>query len=154
MPKEIERKFLVKNDHFKKEAERIYIRQGFLSRAKNRTIRIRIADDKAYLTIKGKSNGSVRREYEYEIPKKHAEEMMDHMCKKHIIKKYRYLVNYQGNTWEVDEFMGENEGLVVAEIELEERGQHFAKPAWVGEDVTDDPKYFNSNLSTKPYKSW
>jgi len=154
MPREIERKYLVKDERFKKNASRKYICQAYLSRAKNRTVRVRIAGDQAFLTIKGKSRSSARREYEYEIPLQHAREMMDHLVKKHIVEKYRYTLDYKGHTWEVDEFTGINKGLCIAEIELEHLDEKFPLPPWVGEEVTDDPRYFNSSLSKEPFSEW
>ncbi|MDZ7743073.1 MAG: CYTH domain-containing protein [Bacteroidota bacterium] len=154
MPKEIERKFLVRDVRFKKNASKVFICQAYLSRAKNRTIRIRIAGDQAFLTIKGKSRSSVRREYEYEIPLQHAREMLDHLAKKYLVEKYRYTLDYRGHTWEVDEFTGRNKGLYIAEIELGRFDEEFPLPPWVGEEVSDDPRYFNSNLSKSPYSTW
>ncbi|MCF8235364.1 MAG: CYTH domain-containing protein [Bacteroidales bacterium] len=154
MPKEIERKFLVRSKTYRKNAKKHYIKQAFLSRAKKRVVRIRILDDDGFLTIKGISKGSVRREYEYRIPRQEAEEMISNLCKKPIIEKYRYVLEYKGHVWEVDEFMGENEGLILAEIELDRPEQEFEKPSWLGEEVTEDNRYFNSNLSKYPYKNW
>ncbi len=154
MPKEIERKFLVRNDGFKKNARKVFICQAYLSRAKNRTIRVRIVGKQAFLTIKGKSRSTVRSEYEYEIPMQHAREMLDHLAKKHTVGKYRYTLDYKGHTWEVDEFTGVNQGLCIAEIELDRTDEKFPLPPWLGEEVSDDPRYFNSNLSKNPYSNW
>jgi adenylate cyclase len=154
MSKEIERKFLVKNLDFKKSAERVLIKQGFLSTVKDRVVRVRIKGEKAYITIKGISSGTSRTEFEYKIPLPDAEIMLYELCEKPIIEKYRYLVKSNDFTWEVDEFMGENEGLIIAEIELQSEEQPFEKPDWVGHEVTDDPKYYNSNLIKNPYSLW
>lgn len=154
MGKEIERKFLVKNQDFKKFGQGTFIKQGFLSSAKERVVRIRITDHRAFLTIKGISKGATRTEFEYDIPLKEAEIMMNELCEKPIIEKYRYRINMAEFVWEVDEFKGVNEGLIVAEIELKSEDQVFDLPDWVGEEVTQDQRYYNSNLITSPYSSW
>ncbi|MCH3883579.1 CYTH domain-containing protein [Tenacibaculum aquimarinum] len=153
MALEIERKFLVNSDRFKEEAyQKNYIKQGFLNSNKNRTVRIRIMDDKGFLTIKGKSNksGTSRFEWEKEISKTEAVELFL-LCEKGIIEKYRYLVKSEKHTFEVDEFLGKNDGLVVAEIELSSEEESFKKPSWLGKEVTGKKKYYNSNLSKKPF---
>lgn len=154
MGKEIERKFVVTSDDFKKEAEGVYIHQGFLNTDKERVVRVRIYGEEAFLTIKGITKGATRAEYEYGIPREHAREMLSDLCEKPTIEKHRYRVDYDGHTWEVDEFHGENDGLVVAEIELEHEDERFGRPSWVGEEVTGDPRYFNANLVKNPYKNW
>lgn len=154
MPKEIERKFLVNNSEFKNLSRGILIRQGFLSSDKERVVRIRIIEDKAFITIKGLSKGSTRSEFEYEIPLNDAEVILDELCKKPIIEKYRYRVKTGNSIWEVDEFMGLNEGLIIAEIELEHENQAFDIPDWIGKEVTDDPRYYNSNLIRNPFTQW
>jgi adenylate cyclase len=154
MAKETERKFLVKDDSYKKPGKGEYLQQGFLSTDKERVVRVRIKGDKAWLTIKGSSQGATRTEYEYEIPKEDAEYLMEHLCIKPTIEKHRYLVEHAGFTWEVDEFHGENEGLVLAEIELPGEDTPFDLPAWVGEEVTGDARYFNSNLAVRPFSGW
>jgi adenylate cyclase len=151
---EIERKFLIINDSWRKEANQKYYKQGYLSRHKERTVRVRIAEDKAFLTIKGKSVGATRLEFEYPIPVEEAQIMLDTLCEKPLIEKYRYTLTYQGFLWEIDEFLGDNEGLIVAEIELPTEDTPFALPAWVGKEVTQDARYFNANLSVNPYKTW
>ena len=153
MAVEIERKFLVKDDTWRAEQGTRY-RQGYLSSVKERTVRVRSVGDKGYLTIKGISRGPVRAEYEYDIPVAEAEAMLENLCEKPIIEKKRYNIGFKGFVWEVDEFFGENQGLIVAEIELEKEDQTFPKPGWVGEEVTGDPKYFNANLIHNPYKNW
>jgi len=154
MPKEIERKFLVKSDAFKSLAKGEYMHQGFLSTDKERVVRVRMQDEKAWLTIKGISVGATRTEYEYEIPMEDAQYLLEHLCLKPTIDKHRYQVEHGGFTWDVDEFHGENEGLVVAEIELPSEDTDFNLPDWIGGEVTGDPKYFNSNLVAMPFKGW
>jgi len=154
MTKEIERKFLVAGEAWRALAEGTRYRQGYLSTVKERTVRVRTIGDKGFLTIKGLSRGATRSEYEYEIPAADAEEMLDELCEKPIIEKNRYKIPLEGVTWEVDEFFGVNAGLIVAEVELQSEDQAFAKPEWIGEEVTDDPKYFNANLIARPYSTW
>ena len=151
---EIEKKFLLKGEEWKTLAEGTPYRQGYLSSVKERTVRVRTINEKGFLTIKGVSVGATRLEYEYEVPFKDASELLNELCEKPLIEKNRYKINFAGNTWEIDEFFGENDGLVVAEIELSSEDQQFEKPAWVGEEVTGDPRYFNSNLSREPYSKW
>lgn len=154
MAKEIERKFLLTGDQWKNLAQGTHYRQGYLNSIKERTVRIRTINDKAYLTIKGITVSATRAEYEYEIPHADCMEMLDGLAERPIIEKNRYKIPYGGFIWEVDEFLGVNEGLVVAEIELESEDQSFDKPEWVGEEVTGDPRYFNSNLVANPYTTW
>ncbi|MDD2799265.1 MAG: CYTH domain-containing protein [Bacteroidales bacterium] len=152
MSTEIERKFLVNSDAYKREAEGVYYRQNYLSNNESGVVRVRIAGDKGYLTIKGKSVGISRSEFEYEIPLDDAEVMLDNLCTLPEIEKVRYRVSFGGFVWEVDEFSGKNEGLVVAEIELPTEDTVFEKPDWVGEEVSDDARYYNSNLLNHPFK--
>ena len=156
MNKEIERKFIVENrdDAGWRNAECREIRQGYLSLDKHRTVRVRIAGDAAYMTIKGITQGATRAEYEYPIPVAHAGDMLDTLCLRPLIEKRRYRVEYGGLIWEVDEFYGDNAGLIVAEVELESAQQSFEKPSWVGNEVTDDPRYYNANLVSNPYLKW
>lgn len=154
MATEIERKFLVTSDAYKAEGKRSYFRQGYLNTEAERTIRVRIADEKAYLTIKGKNKGISRAEFEYEIPEADAEQMLNTLALPTIIEKYRYRIEYEGKTWEVDEFLGDNAGLVLAEIELESESESFLLPAWLGQEVSEDARYFNSMLSQNPYINW
>lgn len=154
MGREIERKFLVRGDRWRLLAKGRACRQGYLNSARERTVRIRTIDDKGYLTVKGITTGATRMEYEYEIPAADANAMLTELCEKPIIEKKRFNVPLGGLTWEIDEFFGENEGLVVAEVELEREGQPFQKPEWVCEEVTDDPRYFNANLIKHPYRKW
>ncbi len=154
MPKEIERKFLVTSNEYKSLGKGEYIHQGFLSTVKDRVVRVRIKGEKAWLTIKGISHGASRAEFEYEIPFTDARFMLENLCEKPTIEKHRYLVPFAGFNWEVDEFHGENDGLVVAEIELPAEDTVFDLPAWVGEEVTSDARYYNANLVKNPYKNW
>ena len=153
MALEIERKFLVKYDGYKKNSSESLYCQGYLKSGGNSVVRVRIAGDKAFLTIKGAAKGTVRHEFEYPIPINDAKFMLK-LCEKPLIEKVRYIVDYEGMTWEVDEFLGENQGLVIAEIELTSENQTFQKPDWVGEEVTSSPRYYNSNLIHSPFKTW
>ncbi|WP_229724504.1 CYTH domain-containing protein [Winogradskyella forsetii] len=153
---EIERKFLVTSEAFKKEAFNSYaIKQGFLNSHKERTVRVRLKEDSGYLTIKGKStaNGLVRFEWEKEISKNDAEHLLK-LCEEGIIDKIRYEVKYGNHIFEVDEFFGANEGLIIAEIELNSEIESFEKPKWLGNEVTGSVKYYNSQLSLYPFKDW
>ena len=147
MALEIEHKYLVNSDKYKSLATKVInIRQGYLSRHTDCTIRIRIANDKAFLTIKGRNSGDTRNEFEYALPMDEALELLA-LCLPRVISKTRHIVPYMGNKWEVDEFHGHLEGLTIAEIELSSSEQHYEKPPFAGNNVTDDPKYYNSNLS-------
>lgn len=152
MGKEIERKFMVKEGAWR-NAKGTKYRQGYLNSAKERNVRVRTMEDKAYLTIKGIAIGASRMEFEYEIPLQDAEELLE-ICEKPLIEKTRYKVQEGGFVWEVDEFFRENQGLIIAEVELESEDQEFPKPDWVGKEVTGDPRYFNSNLINNPYTNW
>ena len=154
MGKEIERKFLLTSDAWRALAKGTAYRQGYLNSAKERTVRIRTVGDKAFLTIKGISVGVTRAEYEYPIPFDDCNAMLDNLAEKPLIEKNRYKIALGGLTWEIDEFFGENQGLIVAEVELQSEDQAFDKPAWVGEEVSGDPRYFNSNLIKHPYSRW
>ncbi len=153
MGQEIERKFLVEGEGWR-IGEGVAYRQGYLNRAIERTVRVRRVGDKGYLTIKGATHGISRLEYEYEIPAEEAEELLDALCEKPLIEKTRYRIAWGELTWEVDEFAGENEGLVLAEIELPSEAYAFKRPAWLGEEVSGDPRYFNSNLVKNPFRTW
>jgi CYTH domain-containing protein len=154
MGKEIERKFRVTTDEYKKLAEPVYYQQGYLTSEPGKTVRVRIAGEKAFLTLKGKSSGISRSEYEYEIPVCDAEEMLANLACSPIIKKYRYKIPFGKHIWEVDKFLGDNEGLIVAEIELSAEDEAFEKPDWIGDEVSYDKRYYNSRLSLNPYKNW
>lgn len=151
---EIERKFLLKNDNWRGLAPGVKYRQGYLSSVKERAVRVRTIEDQGYLTIKGVSQGAARVEYEYPIPLDDANAMLDGLCEKPLIEKKRYKIPYQGLTWEVDEFFGENQGLIMAEVELESETQAFEEPDWIGEEVTHDSRYFNANLIHHPFSQW
>lgn len=154
MGKEIERKFLIEEDDEWKRVETKAYRQGYLNTTKERTVRVRTIGEKGYLTIKGVTKGATRLEFEYEIAVEDAQQMLDELCERPLIEKTRRKIEYSGFTWEIDEFFGENDGLVIAEIELEDEGQNFDKPSWIKEEVTDDPRYFNANLVKHPYSQW
>ncbi|MCB0061838.1 MAG: CYTH domain-containing protein, partial [Caldilineaceae bacterium] len=136
------------------------IRQGYLSVDPERTVRVRTKEDRgsavahAYITIKGKTVGTARAEYEYEIPVADANELLDQLCLRPLIEKHRYTLPFGAMTWEVDEFFGENQGLILAEVELEDVAQNFAKPPWLGEEVSQDSRYFNASLTQHPYTQW
>lgn len=156
MAVEIERKFLVTSNDFKKEATRSYsIKQGFLNSHKERTVRVRLKKDKGYLTVKGKSSedGLVRFEWETEITTQEAQQLLE-LCEESIIDKMRYEVNFGKHTFEIDEFFDGNEGLIIAEVELQSKDEVFIKPVWLGKEVTGDIRYYNSQLSKQPYKTW
>ncbi|MDC1465051.1 CYTH domain-containing protein [Polaribacter sp.] len=156
MSLEIERKFLVKNLDFKLESfEKKYIKQGYLNTDKNRTVRIRVSNTKAFITIKGKSNkmGTTRFEWEKEIALSEAEELLL-LCEPSIIEKHRYFIKKGIHTFEVDEFLGDNLGLIVAEIELNFENETFDKPNWLAKEVTGTVKYYNSSISKLPFKNW
>ncbi len=143
---EIEHKYLVNDDSYKAMASEHYtIRQGYLNRLPERTVRVRTIDDRGFLTVKGKNKGEARHEYEYEIPFQDAEEMLG-LCEPGIIDKTRYKVRYDNLIWEVDEYHGAREGLVIAEVEIPVSGFSYAKPSFVGKDVTGNPAYYNSQL--------
>jgi adenylate cyclase len=154
MGTEIERKFLVTGEDWKPDAEARRIRQGYLSVEPERTVRVRAADDRAWLTVKGLTRGYTRVEFEYEIPAEHALRMLAELCVQPIIDKTRYALRHAGHLWEVDEFHGANDGLVIAEIELASEQDEFVRPPWLGDEVSDDPRYFNANLASHPYRDW
>ncbi|GGI87636.1 CYTH domain-containing protein [Shewanella gelidii] len=156
MAQEIERKYLLKNDSFKADVRKEQrIIQGYLCSVPERTVRVRVKGDKGFLTIKGIGNesGASRYEWEKEITTAEAQELLK-ICEPGVIDKTRYLVDFQGMTFEVDEFYGDNLGLIVAEVELESETQAFVKPAWLGAEVTGDAKYYNSMLMKHPYTKW
>ena len=150
---EIERKFLLKNDNWREGAVGVHYKQAYLNEKGDNTVRVRIEGEKAKLTIKGKSSNISRLEFEYDIPMEDAEALFT-LAKTPIVEKYRYKIMYAGNCWEVDEFLGLNRGLVVAEIELESETQPFEKPDWIGMEVSGDKRYTNANLARKPYCEW
>jgi len=152
---EIERKFLLKNDswrnHYSKKME---LRQGYLSGSADCTVRVRVSDEEGWITVKGRFRNITRSEFEYLIPKADAENMLLEFAGENIVEKMRYFIDYKGNEWVVDEFFGRNRGLVLAELELKFEDVIYEKPAWLGEDVSNDYRYCNSNLSRNPYSSW
>lgn len=153
MAKEIERKFLTRGDAWRALAEGVRYRQGYLSTVKERTVRVRTVGDSGFLTVKGITIGATRLEFEYGIPAPDAASLLE-MCEQPLVEKVRYKIPLDGLVWEVDEFEGANRGLVVAECELQSEDQQFTKPAWIGEEVTGDPRYFNSNLIAHPFTKW
>lgn len=155
MAVEIERKFLVATSQWRQQvsSSQNFI-QGYLSTEPERTVRVRVVGDQGWLTIKGKTHGASRSEYEYAIPVDEALEMLHRLCPAPLVEKWRHLVVVDGWQWEVDEFLGDNAGLIIAEIELDHEEQSFTRPAWLGEEVTDDPRYFNASLSRTPYRQW
>jgi CYTH domain-containing protein len=152
MATEIERKFLVRGTDWRQGVP-VRVCQGYLNRDKGRTVRVRIAAGRAYLTIKGLARGASRPEFEYEIPLQDGEALLT-LCDRPPLEKIRYTVQHAGATWEIDEFLGANAGLVIAEIELEDERQDFQRPSWLSTEVTDDPRYCNSSLIAAPYAGW
>ena len=151
---EIERKFLINSTEWRKRVSKATeLKQGYLNSHSERTVRIRTNGEIGKITIKGKTEGFTRKEYEYEIPVQDAEDLLK-LCEEPIIEKIRHIVVHKNKTWEVDEFDGLNQGLVVAEIELENENEIVELPDWIGEEVTDEPRYYNSNLASKPYSEW
>lgn len=155
MALEIEHKFLLADDSWRALTSRsVYFKQGYLSSAQTSSIRVRIGGDQAWLNIKSATIGNHRLEYEYEIPLSDAREIMDNLCRRPLVEKQRHYVEFQGHIWEIDEFFGDNAGLIVAEIELDSLNQDFPKPSWIGEEVTHDLRYYNNNLAINPYSTW
>jgi adenylate cyclase len=152
---EIERKFLVNKANWQEQDKPagIIMRQGYVVNQKNKTVRLRIAGDKAYLTFKSGTAGISRNEYEYEIPANEATELFEQFVETGL-KKTRYNITFKDKLWEVDVFAGDNEGLIVAEIELEREDEQFELPPWAGQEVSEDECYYNSSLSVNPYKNW
>lgn len=157
---EIERKFLLKSDAWRQNAQGQKYLQAYINQEPGRTVRVRITEENSYLTIKGQPSekngkpGAAKLEFEYIIPQTDAEEMIEKLCSGPIINKTRYRVQYKGFIWEVDEFYGDNEGLILAEIELEHEEQQFEIPPWIGKEVTADKRYYNARLSKYPYSEW
>lgn len=154
MGTEIERKFLLRNESWRAGASGTFFRQGYLNSSKERTVRIRTAGDKAFLTVKGPAVGATRAEFEYPIPLDECNAMLDTLAEKTLIEKKRYRIKCGDLIWEIDEFFGDNKGLIVAEVELQSEGQRIDKPSWVGDEVSGDPRYFNSNLIKHPFTKW
>lgn len=155
MPIEIERKFLLANENWRDEVVRSSrIRQGYLGKIDKASVRIRVQGAKANINVKSATLGLSRMEYEYEIPLDEAEEMLEQLCEKPQVDKTRFIVERGPHIWEIDEFYADNEGLLVAEIELGSEDEAFEKPEWVGEEVTEDSRYYNVNLRKHPFKQW
>lgn len=154
MGKEIERKFLVNNNEWRDGKTAVHTLQGYLVSGSDSTIRVRVQGERAFLTIKGKPEGITRLEYEYEIPVADAEEILARLCTRPYIEKNRYKIVYGRTEWEIDEFLKDNEGLVVAEVELESEDQQIDLPPWIGAEVSHDERYSNANLSRSPYSRW
>lgn len=154
MGTEIERKFLVQDESWRPQAAGVRCRQGYLCPGSGVTVRVRVMGEQGWLTVKGAGQGIARLEYEYSIPVAEAEEMLINLCEQPLIEKKRYTLEYQGMEWVVDEFFGANEGLIMAELELEHEDQPFSRPAWVGREVTGDPRFFNAALVRNPYSRW
>lgn len=155
MALEIEHKFLVKGDGWREDADSgQQLRQGYLNTEGDASMRVRVSGDRADLNIKAAVVGNARAEYEYPIPLDDAHEILDNLCGGRIVDKVRYCVKVGGHTWEVDVFEGRNAGLVVAEIELSETGEHFERPDWLGPEITEDKRYYNHYLALYPYREW
>lgn len=155
MAKEIERKFTIINDSWRScVSHSSHYRQGYMGQADKASVRVRLQDDRAYLNIKSATLGIERQEYEYEIPVKDANEILNTLCEKPLIEKKRYFVEHAGKEWEIDVFEGDNAGLIVAEIELDSSNEYFELPPWAGEDVSHDTRYYNVCLVKHPYKDW
>ena len=154
MAQEIERKFLLRTEDWRGLAPGRACVQGYLAGNEACSVRVRIVEDTAALTVKGATIGAARHEFEYAIPLEDARQMLATLAGKPLIEKTRHTVEYKSFYWEIDEFHGNNQGLVVAEIELEHEDQVFEKPPWIGEEVTGDPRYYNANLVRVPYSAW
>ncbi|MDR3631570.1 MAG: CYTH domain-containing protein [Desulfocapsaceae bacterium] len=154
MGKEIERKFLLAGDEWRKNARGHVFRQGYIGSRPGRTVRVRTCNNTGFLTLKGKSSGITRLEFEYPIPLSDANTLLAELCEQPLVEKIRYLVDYEGFRWEIDEFLGDNAGLCIAEIELSAEDQPFPRPPWLGEEVSGDIRYYNSNLRENPFKNW
>lgn len=155
MATEIERKFLVKNETWRSSiVSEARIKQGYLATQPNATIRIRVAKGSAFLTIKGTTKGISRAEFEYEIPVSDAEEMLQLIADQSFIDKTRYKVQCGEHTWDLDVFEGDNSGLIMAEVELDNESEQFDMPAWAGQEVSGDARYYNANLISSPFSNW
>lgn len=155
MATEIERKFLVKGDRWRNLAKGVLYRQGYIANTQQGiTVRVRIVGEQGYLTIKGPTVGTSRAEFEYPIPVEDAQVMLDTLCERPLIEKIRSKIEYKGLIWEIDEFLGENQGLILAEVELANENQQIELPDWINLDVSDDPRYFNVNLVKHPFSQW
>jgi adenylate cyclase len=154
MAEEIERKFLTRNSSWRLSARGILCRQGYITRSARRLVRVRVIGGKGYLAVKSMKDTLARYEFEYPIPRVDADEMLDLICMKPLIEKTRYKVHYKGATWEIDDFMGANDGLIVAEVELKTKDQKIDLPPWTGVEVTLEPRFYNFNLVRHPFSRW
>lgn len=154
MAVEIEKKFLVKGTSWKENATAEEFIQGYICSGDGATVRVRIAGEKSYITIKGKSSGISKLEYEYDIPMEDAEVLVNEVCRQPVIHKTRYRYEFNGFVWEIDEFHGNNSGLIIAEIELDSEDQDFAEPGWLGKEVSLTARYYNASLAVYPYSQW
>lgn len=154
MGTEIERKFLVKSDAWKGRAPGVLYRQGYLARTESSVVRVRLASGKGFLTVKGRTRGLTRPEFEYAIPAADAQAMLEELCDKPLIEKTRTRIPWGSHVWEVDEFHGANAGLVIAEVELAREDEEPERPDWIGREVSTDPRYFNANLAKTPFTTW
>ena len=154
MAREVERKFLVTGTDWRQGTSGVPFRQGYLSSVKERVVRVRLEGRQGRLTVKGLTTAVSRLEFEYDIPPEDAARMLDDLCERPLIEKTRYRVPFGGHVWEIDEFHGDNDGLVVAEIELTSPDEPFERPSWAGREVSDDPRYFNTNLARHPFTRW
>ncbi|HIQ28922.1 MAG TPA: CYTH domain-containing protein [Sulfurovum sp.] len=151
---EIERKFLIDKNFLPTLKNGYLIKQGYIQTIDLTTVRVRIRDKEAFLTIKSKNKDTTRLEFEYPIPLKDAHKMLENLCQTALVEKIRYLIKHEGHTWEVDVFEGLNKGLIVAEIELDSEDEAFVLPKWIAQEVSNDSRYYNSNLITHPYSAW
>ena len=155
MAVEIEHKFLVRDERWRREVERsVRMRQGYLTSDARCSVRVRVAGDQGYLNVKSGTLGIQRSEYEYPIPLAEAEEILDTLCEQPLLEKTRHFVRFGGHLWEIDEFEGDNAGLIVAEVELSRIDEPFDRPDWLGADVSRDIRYYNSQLARHPYRTW
>ncbi len=154
MSTEIERKFLVSGDGWRGVAPGTIYRQGYMPTQNGLTVRVRVIGEQGYLTLKGPTSGISRLEFEYPIPISDAQEMLDNFCAKPLIEKARYKIQQEAIIWEIDEFHGDNQGLIIAEVELESADQIITIPEWIGAEVSHDARYFNANLAKHPYSRW
>jgi adenylate cyclase len=152
---EIERKFRLAGDDWRAQvSSSTLLRQGYIANTTRASVRVRLAGDAGWLSVKSMTRALTRAEYEVEIPASDANEMLDRLCEGPLIEKWRHIVVYQGSRWEIDEFLGENAGLTIAELELEREDTEFARPPWLGAEVTHDERYYNFRLSQRPYRHW
>jgi len=155
MAREIERKYLLRSDAWRARADRqVHYRQGYLANTRHCCVRVRVGGDAAHVTVKGATVGVSRLEFEYPVPLEDARVMLRELCQGSVVEKTRYIVRHLGQDWEVDVFEGDNAGLAIAEIELEDEAQAVTLPNWVGEEVSHDVRYYNSNLAVTPFKQW